>query len=87
MAWFPAPYLEKLDDDGDEDETDGAFDGGECRVAVGREVSASLLNCSKTCSLNTPFRDGVHGGQELQGHQKRRDQREHGLGGGGPAEV
>lgn len=50
MAWFPAPYLEKLDDDGDEDETDGAFDGGECRVAVGREVSASLLNCSKTCS-------------------------------------
>lgn len=30
MAWFPAPYLEKLDDDGDEDETDGNFDGGEC---------------------------------------------------------
>lgn len=31
MAWFPAPYLEKMDDDdGDEDETDAAFDGGEC---------------------------------------------------------
>lgn len=29
MAWFPAPYLEKLDDDGDEDETDAASDGGE----------------------------------------------------------
>lgn len=31
MAWFPAPYLEKMDDDdGDEDKTDAAFDGGEC---------------------------------------------------------
>lgn len=37
--------------------------------------------------LKTPLRDVVHGGQELHGLQKRRDKREHGLGGGGPAEV
>lgn len=36
MAWFPAPYLEKLDDDddGDEDETDGASERGVLYTAV-----------------------------------------------------
>lgn len=32
MAWFPAPYLEKLDDDADdEDELDGATTRGSCQ--------------------------------------------------------
>ncbi|XP_070779465.1 NADPH oxidase organizer 1a [Enoplosus armatus] len=34
MAWFPAPYLEKLDDDGDEDETDGTTERGMMYTAV-----------------------------------------------------
>lgn len=33
LAWFPAPYLEKLDDDddGDEDDTNGTFERGKCK--------------------------------------------------------
>ncbi|CAG11457.1 unnamed protein product [Tetraodon nigroviridis] len=50
MAWFPAPYLEKLEEDGDEDDTDGtrtlyltaknykASKGDEISVAVGAVV-------------------------------------------------
>lgn len=36
MAWFPAPYLEKLDDDddGDEEEIDGTSERGTCIVSV-----------------------------------------------------
>lgn len=30
MAWFPAPYLEKLEEDGDEDDVDGASERGAC---------------------------------------------------------
>lgn len=32
LAWFPAPYLEKLDDDEDsnEDDVDGTFERGKC---------------------------------------------------------
>lgn len=30
MAWFPAPYLEKLEEDGDEDDVDGASERGSC---------------------------------------------------------
>lgn len=34
MAWFPAPYLEKLDEDEDDDGDDvnETFDRGECIV-------------------------------------------------------
>lgn len=34
MAWFPAPYLEKLDDSGDEDELDGSIQRGERYTAI-----------------------------------------------------
>eukprot|EP00066_Takifugu_rubripes_P012911 XP_011602177.1 PREDICTED: NADPH oxidase organizer 1 [Takifugu rubripes] len=34
MAWFPAPYLEKLEEDGDEDDVDGASQRGMLYVAV-----------------------------------------------------
>lgn len=32
IAWFPAPYLEKLDDDegGNEDDINGTFERGKC---------------------------------------------------------
>lgn len=30
MAWFPAPYLEKLEEDGDEDDIDGTPERGSC---------------------------------------------------------
>lgn len=33
MAWFPAPYLEKIEDDfDDEDDVDGIPEGGMCIV-------------------------------------------------------
>lgn len=34
MAWFPAPYLEKLDEDEDEDGIDGIPDRGMCLDTV-----------------------------------------------------
>ncbi|KAM3598697.1 uncharacterized protein V6R79_021484 [Siganus canaliculatus] len=34
MAWFPAPYLEKLEDDDDDDEMDGPSDRGMLYTAV-----------------------------------------------------
>ncbi|CAB1448090.1 unnamed protein product [Pleuronectes platessa] len=34
MAWFPAPYLEKLEDDYDEDETDGTPERGTLCTAI-----------------------------------------------------
>lgn len=34
MAWFPAPYLEKLEEDGDEDDTDGTRERGSCSDAA-----------------------------------------------------
>ncbi|XP_008286144.1 NADPH oxidase organizer 1a [Stegastes partitus] len=34
MAWFPAPYLERLDNGDDEDEIDGSSDRGELYTAV-----------------------------------------------------
>lgn len=41
MAWFPAPYLEKLDDDDDEDEDsiDGTPERGTCIDTVSINTS------------------------------------------------
>lgn len=30
MAWFPAPYLEKLDEEEDEDDINGTLERGTC---------------------------------------------------------
>lgn len=30
MAWFPAPYLEKIEDDDDDDDADGIPERGIC---------------------------------------------------------
>lgn len=34
MAWFPAPYLERLDEDEDEDNIDGITERGTCLDTV-----------------------------------------------------
>lgn len=34
MAWFPAPYLEKLDEEEDEDAIDGTPERGTCLDTV-----------------------------------------------------
>lgn len=34
MAWFPAPYLEKLEEDDDEDDIDGTPERGSCRDVI-----------------------------------------------------
>lgn len=41
MAWFPAPYLEKLDEDEDEDDTDGISDRG---TGIHRFFRSTLLH-------------------------------------------
>lgn len=45
MAWFPAPYLEKLDDDDDEDEDDidGTPERGKCTDTVPAVPSQHLI--------------------------------------------
>lgn len=84
MAWFPAPYLEKLDEDGDEDGTDGSPERGS-RLAF---LIDNLLPLSAVMlSISFTIRNVVHGSQELQGHQRRRDYCSHWRSGGGPAEV
>ncbi|KAG7504312.1 NADPH oxidase organizer 1-like [Solea senegalensis] len=49
MSWFPAPYLEKLEDDYDEDDTDGTPETGSMHTAIknykatkGDEISVNM---------------------------------------------
>lgn len=85
MAWFPAPYLEKLDEDDDADDEDdgnGSREQGMCTDAVSRDVVKTIsarptkiprwVNVTMLRCIkvsSSPLRRGVHCGQELQGHQ------------------
>lgn len=84
MAWFPAPYLEKLDEDGDEDDTDGS-------PGIGSRLAFLIDNflplSAVMLSISFTIRNVVHGSQELQRHQRWRDYCSHWRSGGGSAEV
>lgn len=44
MAWFPAPYLEKLDEDEDDGGDDGTPDRGTCmNTALDQHLIPSIL--------------------------------------------
>lgn len=55
MAWFPAPYLEKLDEEEDEDDINGTLERGTCLdsflkinsllqlAAVSRDIMTSCI--------------------------------------------
>ena len=89
MAWFPAPYLEKLEEYGDEDDTDGTTERGSDQVVIffpGFYYTLVLVTFGVICQTCL-FRNAVPDGKELQGHQRRRDKRSHRHGGGGPADL
>ena len=91
MAWFPAPYLEKLDEDEDDggDDIDGTSDRGTCmNTALDQHLIPSVLmlwhHVLKV--IYPPLRNTVHRSEELQGHKKWWDKRDHRCSGGAPAE-
>lgn len=47
MAWFPAPYLEKMEEDGDEDDIDGAPERGSRRHLIFVFLYASAFGVTR----------------------------------------
>lgn len=99
MAWFPAPYLERTNDDNEDHEEipEKGTHSYSFSCTLSHDIALSLCislfseyhsYCKALCLiLHSLSRSTLHCSQELQGHQNWRGDRNHRCCGGSPAEV